>query len=426
MLDRSLNEDDKQVIMIKKLSALLKGFSIFLLLLSFSCMLAIFPVILYLFIEETSVQDVDTRSFKFYVAMLLGSLILFVIPSKDKGKDYNEWTKLLHRMILDNYNISRGLFNFEKKVFRRRIKDKRKNFVIVTGLARGGTTALTNLLYESQHFYSLSYSNMPFILSVNLWSKIYSPRKNKLKERAHKDNIKFGYKSIEALEEYFYKAQLNDSFIEESTLVKHDISQKTYEDYISYQLLVGLNSSNSVYLAKNNNLILRYRSIRSYNKDFHILLMLRHPVEHAKSLVKQHLKFSERHEEDPFSLEYMNWLGHHEFGLNHKPFKLDADHNLNFPIGSLDYWVSSWVEYYSYVLQFVIEDRNLHIIDYSDLCSKPDRILQFACGLFDLALGDIEITPYRPTQSTIEEIDTHLLEESERVYRELLSHKVHL
>ena len=149
-------------------------------------------------------------------------------------------------------------------------------------------------------------------------------------------------------------------------------------------------------------------------------------MEHAKSLVKQHLKFSERHEEDPFSLEYMNWLGHHEFGLNHKPFKLDADHNLNFPIGSLDYWVSSWVEYYSYVLQFVIEDRNLHIIDYSDLCSKPDRILQFACGLFDLALGDIEITPYRPTQSTIEEIDTHLLEESERVYRELLSHKVHL
>ena len=44
--------------------------------------------------------------------------------------------------------------------------------VFITGLARAGTTILLNALYKSNLFASLSYSDMPFVLAPNLWSKI--------------------------------------------------------------------------------------------------------------------------------------------------------------------------------------------------------------------------------------------------------------
>ena len=48
--------------------------------------------------------------------------------------------------------------------------------------------------------------------------------------------------------------------------------------------------------------------------------MVREPISHSISLLNQHLNFLEIQKKDPFVLEYMNSLGHFEFGLNTKPF----------------------------------------------------------------------------------------------------------
>lgn len=267
---------------------------------------------------------------------------------------------------------------------------------------------------------------MPFLLSVNLWSKFYNPKNNKLKERAHGDNIKFGYKTIEALEEYFYKTHLNDSFIKENTLIKHDITPEIYDKYITYQKLIRLKNKNKIYLAKNNNLILRYNALRKFNKDFHIMMMLRNPLEHAESLMKQHKKFLKKHEEDSFSLEYMNWLGHHEFGLNHKPFQLTDTKKSKYPINSLDYWVNCWVEYYNYVLKIINEDQKLYIIDYIDLCLKPEKIIDFISDLLNIKVDTLDLKPYNQPVKKFVEIDNNLLKESNEIYNELLTKKVQL
>ena len=72
--------------------------------------------------------------------------------------------------------------------------------------------------------------------------------------------------------QYFFKVFLNDAYIKSNRLEEHEVDQTTYKDYISYQKLIGIKDKDSNYLAKNNNLILRYRSLRAHNSDFKIVL----------------------------------------------------------------------------------------------------------------------------------------------------------
>jgi hypothetical protein len=367
MLESNEDETFKQKGLIQNLGKILSKFGILFFYIAIIIGVSLIPVILYVEFKPASFDELDTSSIYFFLCMFLGSVVLFVYPGKNKTKneDYSDWSKLLHRMILDHHNISRSLFHLEKRIYRRKSEDQNNSFVIVTGLARGGTTALTNLLFETKKFHSLSYDNMPFLLSVNLWGKIYRPRKSKLKERAHGDNILFGYDTIEALEEYFFKVFLKDKYISKEYLKEHEIDQTTYEAYLNYQNLVGIKNKNSRYLAKNNNLILRYRSFREFNTEFNIILIFRSPITHAFSLLNQHKRFSKIQNEDHFSLEYMNWLGHHEFGLNHKVFDLKLmDLREKYENTSINYWIAVWISYYTYILTLV-GDKNLFLIDLS-------------------------------------------------------------
>lgn len=426
MLDNSLDEEAKQKKLIQKLTGLLKTFGLFLSLLILLILFSLLPIAIYMKFSSESLQELDLRSVYFYLSMLAGSVIPFIYSKKEKNSDYTEWSKLLHRMVLDNYNLSKSLFALEKKIFRKKLNEVNADFLIVTGLARGGTTALTNLLFETQKFHSLSYENMPFLLSVNLWRKLYRPKISKLKQRAHGDNILFGYNSIEALEEYFFKAFLQDKFISCSTLAKHDIDEQTFNEYMVYQKLIRQKNKTTMYLAKNNSLILRYQSLRDYNRYFKIFLIFRHPIEHAFSLLTQHKKFTELQTNDAFILEYMNWLCHHEFGLNHKVFKLSDNDDYNrFERISINYWLTIWLNYYTYVLSLP-EDENLIMIDYADLCDQPDVLLNKLGGLLNLNLNPSKMKPYVNRHKEISDVNLNLQKESDKVHNELMSRKLRL
>lgn len=428
MLESNVDEVAKQKGLIRSIGRILQKFSLLLVLLAGTIGLSLIPMALYMKLKPATVSDLDMSSFYFFVSMILGSMVLFVLPGRNKikNKDYSDWSKLLHRMILDNYNISRSLFNLEKKIYKKKLVSQHADFVIITGLARGGTTALTNLLYESGRFHSLSYDNMPFLLSVNLWRKIYHPRKNKLKERAHGDNILFGYNTIEALEEYFFKVFLNDKFISAYTLSEHDIDRVTYDSYLVYHNMIRRKEADTVYLAKNNNLILRYKSLREHNPEFKIVMIFRSPVAHAYSLMNQHKRFSKMQKEDPFALEYMNWLGHHEFGLNHKVFDLELIHlREKYEKTSINYWISVWISYYSRILSLA-GDENLFLIDYSDLCSRPEELLHTLGKVLNLDLTTGHKDSYQERE--LPELDLHpeLKKQSDSLYIELKKNKVEI
>jgi len=115
ILESTLDEDRKQQLLIQNLKQLLWYFSVVLLLMILLLLVAIVPVYLYAYFTSNDPGNLDYTSAYFYGSMVFGSLVL-LLPSKKSG-DYSYWSKLLHKLVLDNYNISNFLLEREKKVF---------------------------------------------------------------------------------------------------------------------------------------------------------------------------------------------------------------------------------------------------------------------------------------------------------------------
>lgn len=352
------------------------------------------------------------------IAISAGASIPFFLPLQRTPSHYTELSVLLHHLILDNYNIGIKLFKREAKITAKKGVQTRGNFVIVTGLARAGTTSIMNMLAAESIFSSLSYANMPFLLSPRLWERIYTPKQDEERERSHKDGVSIGLRSAEALEEYFFKAISHDIFISEDSLHEYELTQEDYANYLSYQAIVR-KSNQRIYLAKNNNFLLRYASMRSYNQDFVQVLMFRHPLYHASSLLEKHRQYQELQQEDPFVLDYMNWLGHHEFGLNQKIFVFDGQSGPDGDKQGLNFWLKVWTGYYERALK--ITDQNCLFVHYEDFCRQPGEVLKTIAGAIKVDVGARSPSAFVNRREIKENYTDELLSEAMLIYQQLIT-----
>jgi hypothetical protein len=393
IIDTEINEDDKQKLLISGVKSVLSSLLIFISLVFILVLIYVVPI--KILTSLGLLECVSVNNFYFFLSLSLGFIPLLFISNKSSSGDYSEWSKLLHRIVLNNYNISKKLFELDQWAARSDLKRAKETLVkrdkvYVTGLARAGTTAMTKQLHTTGLFHSLSYSNLPFLMAPRLWPKVHKSKNEDQKERAHGDKVMFGTKSVEALEEYFFKVMLKDSFIDDRRLKIHELNPEIYERYIVYQNLIS-SSNETIYLAKNNNLILRYSSLRRLDPGMKVVLMFREPNDHANSLLSQHNKFSELQREDPFVLDYMNWLAHHEFGLGHKPFSFDQDESTKPENkGALDYWLWQWCNYYEYVLS-LMEDPCILLVEYQDFLMEPDSVLMKIQEFINIDFGEARI-----------------------------------
>lgn len=351
------------------------------------------------------------------LAMSVGSIIPFLFLKRDPGQEYSEMSKLLHEIVLDNYNLGRKLFRIQT----RKSKNPKEDFVIVSGLARSGTTALTINLSERGPFRSLNYAHMPFLMAPKFWSRINRAKTGTLKERKHGDQVRIGLDSVEALEEYFFKLFTRDAYIAKDYLVEHKLEEEVYRAYLRYQRSIA--GSNHYYLAKNNNLILRLQSLRQYNTIFRAIFLFRDPMDHARSLMNQHERFTHFQSKDPFILQYMNWLGHHEFGLGHKPFQFEGQEIPRPDPNTLDYWLSIWTAYYSRLLEI---REHYHLFDYQDFLEHPEAFMKTLAKELTLDIEAEGMKQFeKPERSS--ELPPHdpvLREKAMTVYRKLVDKKV--
>jgi hypothetical protein len=82
----------------------------------------------------------------------------------------------------------------------------------------------------------------------------------------------------------------------------------------------------------------------------------------------------------------MNWLAHHEFGLGHKPFKLNhIDQVLSYDGKDINHWLASWLNYYDYALQFVEKD-NVEVVIYEDFVNQPADLFKYLSSKLDMEL----------------------------------------
>ena len=271
--------------------------------------------------------------------------------------NYSLIQRFLHRTVLSSKFIREIMFDAEQSFFLNKDENFDDNHVFVAGLARSGTTVLLNAIYQSNQFASLTYDDMPFILAPNFWSKI-SPKKNQynIQERAHGDGVSISTKSPEAFEEVFWKTFDDNLKIRKELFVK----------FIS---LILKKNKKKRYLSKNNQNIRRIDLLCEIFPYSVVLIPFRNPHQQALSLFTQHSKFSKSQNEDPFMRDYMNWIGHSEFGLDYK--KIHSS-NLKYPNESdLNHWLEQWYLTYNSILELSEKHREIYLIGYESLCGNP-------------------------------------------------------
>jgi len=428
LLDSMLSDEEdevKQQLLIERLKKLVITLLMLFFVLAVVISISLLPGYFYTDLNQLNGQSLDYSSPLFYVVLILSSTLPFVVMKVvSKKSDYSEWSILLHRIIFNNFNISKGLFGFEKWMFKKKIKSLNGRFLIVTGLARAGTTALTTLLYNTGKFHSLSYANMPLLLSPNLWRFFYRPKGDVLRERSHGDRVMFGHNTVEALEEFFWTVQLKNKYVASDTLSRHEITNEIYQQYLIYQSLINQSDSNdTLYLAKNNNFILRYDSIRKLNPDFVIVILFRDPLEHAYSLLNQHERYCKFQREDEFVKEYMGWLGHYEFGLNNKHFDFSEGESLKqYDEHSINYWLQIWIDYYAHILT-IPSDRNLILINYKDFLNEPKEILSIISNKLNITFETSTVDRFENEKSISFTGDPGLKAAAYRIHEQLLLKK---
>ena len=265
--------------------------------------------------------------------------------------NYNLAERAFHKLSLKNNFIKKALFEIEKIFFLKKTKFIDEKKIFITGLPRSGTTILLNFLYNTNEFASLTYSNMPLLLSPNL-SKIFSKKKITKKLRAHKDGIFYNSESPEAFDEVFFK-----TFSESEILME-------LKNYINL-ILISKNKKN--YLSKNN---LNYKRITLIQKVFpeaKFIIPVRDPIQQSYSLLNQHLNFINLQKKDNFTLWYMNTLSHNEFGLNHKPWHIPKFYNDK---NDINYWLEQWILFYQTSFKNFLTNKNCKFIIYENFCNK--------------------------------------------------------
>jgi hypothetical protein len=331
--------------------------------------------------------------------------------------DYSGTEKFLHRLYLSNYFISKASFELEQSLFGNSNQNKGpEQLVFVTGLARSGTTALMRKLYETGEYASLTYNNMPFLFMPNLWK---TKRAVPLKQRAHQDGIMVNGNSPEEFDEYFWKVFLDDSYIGEE-LKTHDIPDDVLTKYQNYVALICKSQVKKRYLSKNNNNILRIDALQRI-ENTKIIFLYRHPLDHSASLLKLHQRFTVTQERDPFITEYFNFLGHHEFGKNHKPFLLPASSpdagGMEYSVNDINYWLARWINYYRHLIE--INRGNFELIAFEDLTNSPKKVYDHLLRSLSLR-KEIHIPEvYKPPKYRESNIDNILMDESMSIYRNL-------
>ena len=363
-------------------------------------------------VPKTLLEGVFNSSWTL-VLVSAGSIVPFIFHKKPNSA-YSELSKLFHRLILDNYHIGRKLLAIQIKNIGVEASIRGDySRVLITGLARSGTTALTMELAKSGPFASLDYSNMPLLLAPKIWGKLYKPRKKtKSSERAHGDGIKIGLSSVEALEEYFFKVLKNDSYITKGGLLEHQLTQEENELYRRYQNSI---SGKELYLSKNNNALLRLKSLMRFNTDLAVFMLIRNPLQHAYSLMVQHESFCIQQKTDPFVKEYMNWLGHHEFGESERPFIFNGKEMQKNQEKDLDFWLERWVNYYQEVEPF----DNLFFILYEDFLQNPKGVLNLIQSKLSITLNHSGIKVFDKKDKPVKVKNTKLLAEANAIYNKL-------
>jgi len=262
--------------------------------------------------------------------------------------------------------------------------------VYITGLARAGTTIVLEMLDKHPDLATHRYQHLfipyiPNLISVilnypNVFTKSY--------KRLHQDGIMITRESPEAVEEIFWQKFFANVHNEEiSNVMNGNISNPEFEQFYKKHLRkLIIYQESSRYLAKNNYNITRLEYLLRLFPSSKFLLIIRDPVSHIASLIKQTKLFMEIERKKRFLKKWLRIIGHYEFGHNQVCINVgntELIHRIRKLWENKKTYVKGWAHYWTSIYDFIAKciDNNKSlknatlIIKYGDLCENPANVI---------------------------------------------------
>lgn len=287
---------------------------------------------------------------------------------------YSPLDKALHSYAF-SAGRQRRLAALENRLYRRRIDPAlAERPVFVTSLPRAGTTIMLNILAELPQFASATYRHMPFTLSPLLWGGFSGAfrKSGGVSERAHGDEIEVGVDSPEAFEEMLWMAFWPERYESRRILTwSPEDRNAEFEDFFRTHMakIVATKPGASRYVSKNNANIARLALLNKVFPDASIIIPVRNPRAQVGSLMRQHARFLDLHAREPFARQYMEGIGHFEFGGALKPIAFGGETLDRDAADSPDFWLRNWIGAYEFVLATAGDGAIL--IDHDALRADP-------------------------------------------------------
>jgi hypothetical protein len=300
--------------------------------------------------------------------------------------------RVLHRLAFHSGGLQVSLADIEDRLHASRLEGaSAAGAVFVTALPRAGTTLLLDLLVESGLFASHTYRDMPFVLCPLIWSQLAGGfrAEDEARERAHGDGMLVSADSPEAFEEMIWRQFWPGHYRAGSIVPWTTCDDPEFVDFFTRHMrkIVALRSGEGEarrYASKNNANVARLGALLAMLPDARIVVPFRDPVQHAASLLAQHLRFLETHAADPFARAYMKGIGHYDFGENLKPIDfgswLQTDRRQD--ARALAFWIEYWTAAYEHVLDQL--DERVLLVSYDRLTADPRPNLARIAGFLEI------------------------------------------
>jgi hypothetical protein len=349
---------------------------------------------------------------------------------------YGLLDRALHRLAFASGSAQRALAELEDRLYRDLLAGiELRDPVLIAGLPRAGTTLLLELCSALPQFASHTYRDMPFLLCPLLWGRFSSrfQQRSPRRERAHGDGMQVSADSPEALEEVLWKLFWPQHYRADRIEPWQTAEDPEFRDFLHRHLKkivalrCGERAAEGRYVSKNNANLARLAVLPELLPGARIVVPFREPLQHAASLLRQHRRFAELHAADRFARDYMEAVGHCEFGAALRPIDFagwlaarasKSDQELGF-------WLEYWTAAYCHALSRAEPGGALYLLSYDELCARPARELGRLAewlGIEDahgLRGGAQRLAAPRPHPLRAEDVDAGIAERARALHRDL-------
>ncbi len=317
------------------------------------------------------------------------------------------------RLVASTTGLWKALGNLETRILGSGLNSLEiEKPVFVSGVARSGSTILTEIISRHPETGCHHYSDFPLTWTPYWWNSLRErlplPEPQPV-ERAHRDRLMITPDSPEAIEEVLWMHFFPGAHQPHHSHVlaadnDHPQFEKYYREHIRKLLAVRKRQR---YLAKNNYHVTRLEYLLSLFPDARFVIPVREPVQQVASLIKQHRLFSEQDAADSRVSRQLRLAGHFEFGPGRCPILIEDRRVPHYQekSGDVAWYAQQWADVYGFLharMQANPALKNACLtIRYEDLCSEPQQALQ---GVFqhldlDVTASDDIIASIAPTIS---------------------------